>query len=541
MLIIFLLKQAVPSASSKAPSAGASSTDQESSANKEQVMTITKDVMNRYIKSMDNQQLRQLVDQPRDRISQFVINHLVSETQTARARQLSALRFGTSPSDSTFSEQSFVLDPSLSVDGEVYLSDALMDNVMQLLMQEKENPSCEASPSTPLEDDDIEVLPPPPPKTPPPVIDLDLDDAPPPEITKPQTKKEDASKPGPSQEKLILIPGIRPITASSTLPSQTTAGPKPTAATPNSTATSSKSTSVTPKSTTGAPKSTGTVPKSTGPAPGSTGSKHTSTDVAPKSSASGSKSTAVAPTPTVVIAQSTGVAQNVSVSAPKSTGAASGPTVATSHSTGVPQNPSSAALQSHRTTPAPTTVASGTIGVVPGSNVGTQIPPGNAPNSTAASGSTASTPNATVAGAKSTGVVVMKQVDMEVQTVLSNSQLNFVLSDYALEERQANERIAVIDKRVEEYLKERMELASRVQTLKQLQFDALRSALPVTSTASQIAPIRPSFAITESQLQFDTLRSALPVTSTADQIAPIRPSLAITESQQVIFLLYILL
>lgn len=450
-------------------------------------MTITKDVMNRYIKSMDNQQLRQLVDQPRDRISQLVITHLVSETQTARARQLSALRFGTSPSDSTFSEQSFVVDPSLSVDGEVYLSDALMDNVMQLLMQEKENPSCEASPSVPVppEDDDIEVLPPPPPKTPPPVIDLDCDDAPPPEITKPQTKKEDASKPGSSQEKIILIPGIRPITASSILPSQAIAGPKPTTAT-------SKSTGVTPKSTIGAPKSTGT-------APGSTGTKHTSTDVAPKSSVSGPKSTAVAPTP-MVIAQSTGVAQNSSVHVPKSTVAAPGPTVVLAHSTGVVQNSSNTAIQFKRTTPAPTVVASGTISVVPGPNMGARMPCEDAPESTVVSGSSVSTPKATAADSKSTTAVdVVEQVDMEVQSVVGNNQLEFMLSDYALEERQANERIAVIDKCVEEYLKERMELASRVQTLKQLQFDALRSALPVTSTADQRAPIRPSFAVAESQ------------------------------------------
>ena len=61
----------------------------------ESATAISKDYSNRYIRSLDNHQRRQLVDQPRDINSQFMLsrslNSLEKEYQTARARQLSSL------------------------------------------------------------------------------------------------------------------------------------------------------------------------------------------------------------------------------------------------------------------------------------------------------------------------------------------------------------------------------------------------------------------------------------------------------------------
>ena len=61
----------------------------------ESATAISKNYSNRYIRSLDNHQRRQLVDQPRDINSQFMLsrslNSLEKEYQTARGRQLSSL------------------------------------------------------------------------------------------------------------------------------------------------------------------------------------------------------------------------------------------------------------------------------------------------------------------------------------------------------------------------------------------------------------------------------------------------------------------
>ena len=141
--------------------------------------TITKEHLNRCIQSMDNNQRRLLAQNPdRTKISQAILDKMAEERQAAKARRLSALRFGTCSTDTTLSEP---LDP-VRVDGSIQLSDALMESVMELLSgsgvpMDDIAASAIEKPTAPAhtEDDEIVVLPPPP-KVPPPCIDLDCDD-----------------------------------------------------------------------------------------------------------------------------------------------------------------------------------------------------------------------------------------------------------------------------------------------------------------------------------------------------------------------------
>lgn len=117
---------------------------------------------------MDNHQRRQLVEQPRAIISQYMLNHLVQENQTARARQLSSLRFRVSSNELEFSSRT---------ETNVILSEELVDEFKELLSRGDEESVTPASTSKrpDSEDEDIQVLEPPP-KEPPLCIDLDLDD-----------------------------------------------------------------------------------------------------------------------------------------------------------------------------------------------------------------------------------------------------------------------------------------------------------------------------------------------------------------------------
>lgn len=134
----------------------------------EPLTTIPKDQLNKYIRSMDNHQRRQLVEQPRAIISQYMLNHLVQENQTARARQLSSLRFRVSSNELEFSSRT---------ETNVILSEELVDEFKELLSRGDEESVTPASTSKrpDSEDEDIQVLEPPP-KEPPLCIDLDLDD-----------------------------------------------------------------------------------------------------------------------------------------------------------------------------------------------------------------------------------------------------------------------------------------------------------------------------------------------------------------------------
>lgn len=134
----------------------------------EPVTTIPKDQLNKFIRSMDNHQRRQLVEQPRDLISQYMLNHLVQENQTARARQLSSLRFRVSSNE---------LELSSRTETNVILSEELVDEFKELLSRDDDDTVMLASASgrPDSEDEEIQVLEPPP-KEPPLCIDLDLDE-----------------------------------------------------------------------------------------------------------------------------------------------------------------------------------------------------------------------------------------------------------------------------------------------------------------------------------------------------------------------------
>ena len=123
--------------------------------------------MNRYIRSLDNHQRRQLVDQPRDIISQYMLNHLVQENQTARARQLTSLRFRVNSTE---------LEMTSRTDTHVVLSEELVEHFKELLAQNNEEPASTTlvrkPNATEPEEEEIQVIEPPP-KTPPLCIDLD--------------------------------------------------------------------------------------------------------------------------------------------------------------------------------------------------------------------------------------------------------------------------------------------------------------------------------------------------------------------------------
>ncbi len=111
---------------------------------------------------MDNHQRRQLVEQPRSIISQYMLNHLVQENQTAKARQLSSLRFRVSSNELESRTENTVI-----------LSEELVDEFKELLSRNDE----ETAKQPDSEEEEIQVLEPPP-KVPPLCIDLDLDDKP---------------------------------------------------------------------------------------------------------------------------------------------------------------------------------------------------------------------------------------------------------------------------------------------------------------------------------------------------------------------------
>ena len=113
---------------------------------------------------MDNNQRRQLVEQPRSIISQYMLNHLVQENQTARARQLSSIRYRLGSNE---------LESNSKAENTVVLSEELVDEIKELLSRNDE----ETAKQPDSEEEEIQVLEPPP-KVAPLCIDLDLDDKP---------------------------------------------------------------------------------------------------------------------------------------------------------------------------------------------------------------------------------------------------------------------------------------------------------------------------------------------------------------------------
>ncbi len=156
----------------KVGNAGASSVEDGLLQKSDPVKTISKDQLNRYIRTLDNHQRRQLVEQPRANISQLIFNHLMQENQTALARQLTSLRFGVGSSE--------LIEMTSKTDTHVVLSDELVEQIKVLLAQDKEEsvtPLHTFKQTPEHEEEEIQFLVPPP-KTPPLCIDLDLDGQP---------------------------------------------------------------------------------------------------------------------------------------------------------------------------------------------------------------------------------------------------------------------------------------------------------------------------------------------------------------------------
>lgn len=68
------------------------------------------------------------------------------------------------------------------------------------------------------------------------------------------------------------------------------------------------------------------------------------------------------------------------------------------------------------------------------------------------------------------------------------SALNFLLTDLQIEEQQGKDRIALIDRTIEELQLERKALTDKVLALKQQQFDLLRSAMSSSSFGNDTVP-----------------------------------------------------
>ena len=146
---------------------GAAEGDSESSTSAQ----LCKEQILKTIMAMDKRKRRELIEQPRSSISRYLLDHLVHENQTAKARQLSTLRFRINTSEhSLYNELEMASTSETHIDLTAFpneFSDEFLEQVKEFLKEKDDS-------SSTLEDDDIEVLAPPF-KEPPPCIDLDLD------------------------------------------------------------------------------------------------------------------------------------------------------------------------------------------------------------------------------------------------------------------------------------------------------------------------------------------------------------------------------
>lgn len=131
---------------------------------------LCKEEILKTILSMDAHKRRQLIEQPRSSMSRYLLDHLVQENQTAKARQLSTLRFRINTSaHSLYNEMEMSSTSETHIDLSSLsneFSDEFLEQVKEFL-KEKDDTST-------TEDDEIQVLVPPV-KEPPPCIDLDVD------------------------------------------------------------------------------------------------------------------------------------------------------------------------------------------------------------------------------------------------------------------------------------------------------------------------------------------------------------------------------
>ena len=147
-------------------------------------MRICKEQILKKIMTMDKHKRRELVEQPHSSLSQYLLDHLVYENQTAKARQLSTLRFRINTDEHLLYNE---IEGTSSADTDTQvdlssLSKELLEQVKEFLKDEEPLPTVDdeeplptvddKEPSPTVDDDEIEVLAPPV-KTPPPCIDLD--------------------------------------------------------------------------------------------------------------------------------------------------------------------------------------------------------------------------------------------------------------------------------------------------------------------------------------------------------------------------------
>lgn len=150
------------------------------------MVSISKEEMNRYIKKMDNHQRRQLIEQPRGSLPQYMLDHLIHENHAAKARQLSTIRFRQFQNVNEDYSSNSDLDSNSRDDQNVIVPQDFLEQVKELLECNEENQSSDPVPTHEVtetesskhrdEDDEILFLDPPV-KEPPPCIDLDLDDS----------------------------------------------------------------------------------------------------------------------------------------------------------------------------------------------------------------------------------------------------------------------------------------------------------------------------------------------------------------------------
>ena len=129
-----------------------------------------KEAILKTILSMDAHKRRQLIEEPRSKMSRYLLDYLVKENQTAKARQLSTMRFRINTSaHSLYNELEVASTSETHIDLNSFskeFSDEFLEEVKEFLKEKDDTPT--------VEDDEIQVLAPPV-KEPPLCIDLDVE------------------------------------------------------------------------------------------------------------------------------------------------------------------------------------------------------------------------------------------------------------------------------------------------------------------------------------------------------------------------------
>lgn len=470
---------------------------------------------------MDNNQRRQLVEQPRATISQYMLDHLVKENETARARQLSSLRFRVNSNE---------LEVSSRTETHVMLSDELVEQIKELLANEHK----EDSTVTPVEtinqpdpeEDEIQFLEPPP-KEPPLCIDLDLDDDRPPPMLIPIEKTGPTSSTldkNPSsitphsteinkeRESNCISSTVRNVPCSAVVttasqsvntiskPIQTIDSTTTRPLSKGTTTTSSVSIAAATTSLTTA-RATTTTPTARAATTPSVRTTVTSARKDANSTVSSASKSSKSKNPAVP--QSTKRSKKKGKTSPEAKKNATATVTKTSTSLPVTATPSVStsvanAPSSRRTFTSvnPSPVQPSTIPVVESVHVPNlqtsvdkviDLVSGRSLNDGLEVNLYQSSSQTTCQEQKKDEAQKTAETTLQVATtesrasdeVICNSRntLKFMLEDLQLQEREGKERITIIDRTIEELQLERKALTSRVLALKERQFELLRSSL----------------------------------------------------------------